>query len=69
MNPINTIAELENLINSGSEIVYFSKSFQCGFKIMKCYLETFDSGTNQIECHFESDQQKTIVRLSSLFSI
>jgi hypothetical protein len=68
MNPINTIAELENLINSGTEIVYFSKSFQCGFKIMKCYLETFDSETNEIECYFESGPQM-MVRLSSLFSI
>jgi hypothetical protein len=68
MNPINTIAELENLINSGSEIVYFSKSFQCGFKVKKCFLSTFDPAINQIECYLETGQN-IILNLSSLFSI
>jgi len=66
MIQVKTIAELENLINSGSELIWFSKSFQCGFKIE--YIDRTTYSFNYIKCRFESGQ-KAEIKLSDIYSI
>ena len=66
MNKVKTITELENLINSGSGLIWFSQIFQCGFKIE--YIDRTTYSSNFIKCRFESGQQATI-KLVDIYSI
>jgi hypothetical protein len=66
MNKVKTITELENLINSGSGLIWFSQIFQCGFKIV--YIDRTTYKSNFIKCRFESGQQATI-KFADIYSI
>ncbi len=66
MKRIESFSELKNLIDSDSQLIWFSKSFQCGFKIKK--ILNYYIPFNHMECVFESGQIAHI-KLTDIYSI
>lgn len=65
MQKVNTISELENLLNSDN-LIWFSKTFQCGFKIE--YIDATTYSLDSIKCRFVGGQNATI-SLKDIYSI